>query len=374
VKHCTQCGHVLGLGRFCTNCGHPVAARLSDPLSDPLDLTEPPEPETPETPATRAEPAEPAEGTESDWRTDTAARPTRRSAGASAAQAPASPRVPPAATEPPPPPRFPLFADEVAVPPAPSTPETVAVPVAGAALASWEQESAGEALDAEDWDEEDWDEDWEGEAWDGRRRALRIGGAVAVLAALVAGAWFLGNALGGDDEPTAQEPSGSPSEPTAEAVDHTAEASAEAPRTAPPNQDVDGNPTSYDASNMLDGVPETAWRAAGDGEGLKIVFTFPEKTRITEVGLVNGYAKEASDESGATIDWYAGHRRIEQVTWNLGGDVVRQDLVDDRKMQTLEVEAVEVRKIVLKIVSTTPPGDGPSGRDFTAISDVLLAG
>ena len=363
MKHCTQCGHVLGLGRFCTNCGHPVAARLSDPLSDPLDLTEPPEPATP------------AEGTGSDWHTDTAERPTRLSA-ARASQAPASPRVPPSATEPPPPPRFPLFADEVAVPPAPSpTPETVAVPVAGA-LASWEQEDAGEAWDDEDWDEEDWDEDWEDEEWDGdgRRRALRIVGAVVVLAAVVAGAWFLGNALGGDDEPTAQEPSGSVSEPTAEAVDHTAEASAEAPRTAPPNQDVDGNPTSYDASNMLDGVPETAWRAAGDGAGLKIVFTFPEKTRITEVGLVNGYAKEASDGSGATLDWYAGHRRIEQVTWNLGGDVVRQDLVDDREMQTIEVEAVEVRKIVLKIVSTTPPGDGPSARDFTAISDVLLAG
>ena len=163
-----------------------------------------------------------------------------------------------------------------------------------------------------------------------------VAGALVLLAALVTGAWFLGNALGGDDP---EDPSvAGESEPGQEAVDHTAEATAKAPRTAPPNVDVDGNPTSYDASNMLDGVPETAWRAAGDGSGLKIVFTFPERTRITEVGLINGYAKEASDESGATFDWYTGHRRIEQVTWNFGvGDVVRQDLEDDRGVQTVEV-------------------------------------
>jgi hypothetical protein len=33
-----------------------------------------------------------------------------------------------------------------------------------------------------------------------------------------------------------------------------------------------------------------------------------------------------------------------------------------------------VRKIVLKIVATTAPGEGPASRNFTAISDVFLAG
>ena len=43
-----------------------------------------------------------------------------------------------------------------------------------------------------------------------------------------------------------------------------------APETAPPNEDVDGDQVSYDASNMLDGVPETAWRAPGDGQGMEL--------------------------------------------------------------------------------------------------------
>ena len=54
--------------------------------------------------------------------------------------------------------------------------------------------------------------------------------------------------------------------------------------------------------------------------------------------------------------------------------MVRQDLEDGRDVQTIEVEPVETRKLVLKIVATTPPGQGPARRDFTAISDVYLAG
>jgi hypothetical protein len=126
---------------------------------------------------------------------------------------------------------------------------------------------------------------------------------------------------------------------------------------------------------MLDGVPETAWRVVGDGSGLKLVFTFPERTRISQVGLVNGYAKTSTDDEGTSFDWYAGHRRITEVTWNFGvGDLVRQDLEDGRVVQTIDVGPVEVRKIVLKIVATTDPGEGPARRDFTAISDVFLAG
>ena len=223
-------------------------------------------------------------------------------------------------------------------------------------------------------DDEDEDEDWDDWDDDRGRRAVWVVGALVLLAALVAGAWFLGQALG--DDGTADDPVGAGSDdPAQEPVDHTADATAEAPRTAPSTEDVDGNPTSYDASNMLDGVPETAWRAAGDGSGLKLVFTFPEKVRISEVGLINGYAKTATDDAGKTFDWYAGHRRITQVTWNFGvGPVVRQDLEDGRDVQTIEVEPVETRKLVLKIVATTPPGQGPAHRDFTAISEVYLAG
>jgi hypothetical protein len=156
-------------------------------------------------------------------------------------------------------------------------------------------------------------------------------------------------------------------------IGHTSDASVVAPATAPPGEDVDGNTTSYDASNMLDRVPETAWRMEGDGTGQKIVFTFPEKTRITEVGLINGYAKTARD-GGKVLDWYEGHRRIQAVVWIFAdGSTVRQNLTDTRELQTIDVDPVEVRKVVLKILGTTEPGTGAARRDMTAISDVRLA-
>ena len=41
------------------------------------------------------------------------------------------------------------------------------------------------------------------------------------------------------------------------------QATATAPRTAPPNEDAFGNRTTYVAANMLDGSPTTCWRMAG---------------------------------------------------------------------------------------------------------------
>jgi hypothetical protein len=359
VKHCTQCGHVLGLGRFCTNCGHPVAARHADPLSDPIDVRGPDQ--APE------------------WRTDTAERPSRPApAAVRVTPPPAEPRLPPAVVEAPPPPRFPLFADEVAPTEVPTTTTTASAPDPPSApeVDNGFPSPTSAGADAEEQDDEEWD-DWAD--WDGRRsRAAWVVGALVLLTALLLGGWLLGRALGGDEDPRGGAGSGPTTDAPAEGrepVDHTAEATAEAPRTAPSTQDVDGNPTSYDASNMLDGVPETAWRVAGDGSGLKLILTFPERTRISEVGLVNGYAKTDTDEAGRTFDWYAGHRRITQVTWNFGvGDIVRQDLEDGRDLQTVDVGPVEVRKVVLKIVATTPPGDDPAGRNYTAISEVFLAG
>ena len=106
------------------------------------------------------------------------------------------------------------------------------------------------------------------------------------------------------------------------------------------------------------------------------MFTFPEKVRISEVGLINGYAKTATDDAGKTFDWYAGHRRITQVTWNFGvGDVVRQDLedgrdaADDRRRAGRDPQA----RAQDRRDHRAGPGTG-RGRDFTAISDVYLAG
>ncbi|WP_372733328.1 hypothetical protein [Nocardioides sp.] len=388
MKHCTQCGHQLGLGRFCTNCGHAIGASTPDPLTAGKHVL----------PPAGAPLHEPDEAEEPPWQEATAERipptppPTAPVEAAPVEAAPVEaapieaapveaappvvhrpPRTPPPASEPPPPPRFPLYADEFQPDLSGTHPTTEPGREPAAALASGPDSDVvdHEPSDAEwaedEWTEEEWDDDWE-DAGRSRTRFLIWG--TAVLAALVLGAWVLIQVLDSDDTQVDDPATPAP----AELVDHTPDATATAPRTAPPNQDVEGNPTSYDASNMLDGVPETTWRAAGDRSGLKLVFTFATPTSISEIGLINGYAKESVDDSGATLDWYLGHRRISEVTWNLGGTVVRQELSEDRELQRLEVEPVKVRKIVLKIVKTTAPGSGPAGRNFTAISDVWLAG
>ena len=93
---------------------------------------------------------------------------------------------------------------------------------------------------------------------------LWIVAAALVLALVAAGWWFLVRDDGSDAD-RASDGSGQSaqeSEPAAEdGVDVAGRASAKAPETAPPNEDVNGDQVSYDASNMLDGVPETAWRA-----------------------------------------------------------------------------------------------------------------
>ncbi len=153
------------------------------------------------------------------------------------------------------------------------------------------------------------------------------------------------------------------------------DATARVPATAPPNQDVDGNMVRYEARNMLDGVPTTCWRMAGDGTGKVITFDLAAPTRLTKVGLVNGYAKTATDQRGRTLDWYHGNRRVLAVEWTFDdGTTVTQDLRDTKKMQTQRVDPVTTEHVRLRLVSVSPPGHGRAARNYTPISDVTLQG
>ena len=255
MSSCTSCGHQLGVGRFCTNCGAPVDS--STPDGTPVS--------TPVTPAP----------SDDDWRTDTAER--------RLSQAAADPRTPPAAVAPPPPPRYPLFADEVEgyTPYGPlttTTSEPAAEPEAADADASEPAEPAEPEYEPYDYDY-DYDEER-------RSPVLWIVAAALVLVLVTAGWWFLvrddGSDPAADDGGTgqsAQEPGTS-----GEDVDVAGRASAKAPKTATPNEDVNGDQVSYDASNMLDGVADTAWRAPGDGTGMKLTFTLREPTDCTRSG------------------------------------------------------------------------------------------
>jgi hypothetical protein len=146
------------------------------------------------------------------------------------------------------------------------------------------------------------------------------------------------------------------------------------PATAPPNQDVSGNPTTYDGDNMLDGVPETCWRMPGDGSGAEITVTLPRETHLRRVGLINGYAKSARDAQGKELDWYHGNRRVLSVEWVFDdGTTVSQDLDDTEAVQSVDVD-VTTTTVVLRLVSVSPPGPGRASRNYTAISDLSFVG
>ena len=221
-----------------------------------------------------------------------------------------------------------------------------------------------------------------------------IAGLVVLLLLALLGAWLFFGGNGDDPAPVAQEsprskPSLVPSSPVkpkpsktpktpppakGKPVDLTREVDATAPRTAPPSRDSSGNPVTYEAGQMLDGVPETCWRMPGDGTGSTLVFTLPRQAEITELGVINGYAKTAHDARG-TLDWYHGNRRILRVVWTFDdGTEIPQELADTTSMQTIEVDHVRTGTVTMTLDEVSPPGTGRAARNYTAISDVSLLG
>ena len=326
---CAQCGHEFDVGRFCTNCGHPIDAAPDAGLD--LWRTDT---------AERADTAEPA---------DTAERP----AGA-ARVLPPPPPLPPDTS-----PRYPLFADQVTTPDSLETREP--------------DEAAGSRRAGRPWI-----------PW--------VAGAVALLLVVVLGSWLL---LGDESDPDLaageprstqrqapppkkpaqpKKPQNDP-QPAGDPADVAPLATAEVPATAAPGTDFDGNVVRYDARNMLDGVPTTCWRMPGDGSGETITLELAEETELTRVGLINGYSKTDTDASGQTLDWYVGNRRVLAVEWVFDdGSVVTQDLDETRRLQGTDIEPVTTSTVQLRLVTVTPPGQGPSRRDYTAISDVTVVG
>lgn len=324
--HCTSCGHELGVGRFCTNCGRPVPGRHpeAEPVVDVHPAT------TVITPAGPAGPPPPPPTTP-------------------------PPTTPPPVGSVPPAARFPLFADEDAAPVTvlrpftPASPPVPAPPDSGSRSMAW----------------------W---PW---IVAIVVLGLVAGLGSVLL--------LGGDDDGEARDPDSPSASARASgdstdasvtpglpdgSVDVTSAVSAEVPAVAPASADLAGRRVTFVAANMWDGKPSTAWRMPGDGRGETLVFTLAEATELTEVGLINGYAK--IDQG---TDWYRGNRRIRQVEWEFDdGTVVTQDLVEDPSLQTLTVDPVTTSTIRLRLVKVSKPGKGANGRDNTAISEVRFVG
>jgi hypothetical protein len=149
---------------------------------------------------------------------------------------------------------------------------------------------------------------------------------------------------------------------------------ATAPAHAPAGVDFAGNPVTYDASNLVDGATDTCWRVAGDATGTVLTFRLDQPTQLTEVGLVNGYAKTAFS-GGRPFDWYAGNRRVLSADWVFDdGSTVSQVFSTTRSMQSQAIDPVTTSTVQLRITSVSPPGTGRAARDDTAISEVSLVG
>jgi hypothetical protein len=134
-----------------------------------------------------------------------------------------------------------------------------------------------------------------------------------------------------------------------------------------PAQNGCGQTTSYDASNVQDGDPSTAWRTQGDGTGQSLQFTLPASTHLTQVGLIPGYDKI---DNCTAADRFAQMRRVTGVRWTFAdGSTVDQKLTGDRTMQLMPINVVTTT-VTMEILGTTPPGE----LDFTPVSEVQLIG
>lgn len=169
------------------------------------------------------------------------------------------------------------------------------------------------------------------------------------------------------------DPSQSPAQVGA-ASDVAGFARATAPAHAPAGVDFEGNPVTYVASNLVDGAPDTCWRQIGDGTGTVLTLRLDQPTRLTRVGLINGYAKTAFS-GGRRYDWYAGNRRVLSVDWIFDdGTSVSQAFSTERAMQSQAIDPVTTSTVQLRITAVSAPGTGRAARNDTAISEVSLVG
>jgi hypothetical protein len=229
---------------------------------------------------------------------------------------------------------------------------------------------------------------------------LWIGAVVLLVAVLVLGFFLLLQGSGDDTPSSASSPalvpkphpssqsaasrpsSSAPSSaatsaapaPKGKATEVAGLALASAPRNAPPGVDFSGQPVTYVPANMVDGRPDTCWRVSGDATGMELTFQLAQPTKLSQVGLINGYDKIAFS-NGRSYDWYAGNRRVMSVEWVFDdGTVVPQQLGFSRAMQRMTIEPVTTQTVRVRLTSVSPPGHGPAARNDTAVSEVSLKG
>lgn len=136
------------------------------------------------------------------------------------------------------------------------------------------------------------------------------------------------------------------------------------------SRDSCGAPTSYQPSNAVDSVRETAWMAPGDGVGAVLTIELAEPSVVSEVGLVPGYDK--SDPCTGT-DRFNELRRVTAVRWTFDDSTsIDQELSPTPDLQTISLELpVVTSRVSMTILGTTEPGD--TRLDHAPVSEVTIS-
>ncbi len=138
--------------------------------------------------------------------------------------------------------------------------------------------------------------------------------------------------------------------------------------TGKPGEEADGEPVTYEASNLTDGVADTTWRCGGKALGERVTLDLGEEVPVGQVGLVPGYAK--TDET-TNADRFAQNNRVRRVRWTIGDTEVVQRMSgspEDRNLQLVRVPKTRTDNVELEILSVRK---GP--RNKTAISEIQIS-
>jgi hypothetical protein len=123
----------------------------------------------------------------------------------------------------------------------------------------------------------------------------------------------------------------------------------------------------FSTDNLQDGDFSTAWRVRGTGVGQRIRLRLSAETRVTQVGLVPGWAKVDGCDGA---DLFRQHRTVARVRWQFdGGAVVEQTLTPTASLQVVPVDVV-TRNVTLRIMATNEP----NGINMTPISEIRVGG
>jgi len=140
---------------------------------------------------------------------------------------------------------------------------------------------------------------------------------------------------------------------------------------APNSEDGQGNVTTFVAANAADGMPETAWRIAGDGLNQWLLVDFAGPVDLQELRILPGYAK--IDEQDGT-NRFVQNRRVRRVRLEFSsGTSVEATLDDLPVLQPILTDNVRTEFVRIVILESLPPAVA-DGREFTPVSEVEAVG